>query len=180
MRRQPFISPIIADLVYQAVTGVSGVQFTDPHPCPVCQGMPISHDMKQRRFSTVFSSDGEQHIYVYVKRFHCRDCGQLCYAKAPFYEKSRFGSPIVDLCLSLSEDHTFSHAAVLMNRMGIVINRGTVRKTVQSHDHEVVSTDLFGIKLPESVIALSTLVTTADPSQPLRGSDVLNACNLCS
>jgi len=115
---------------------------------------------------------------VYVKRFHCRDCGQLCYARAPFYEKSRFGSPIVDLCLSLSEDHTFSHAAVLMNRMGIVINRGTVRKTVQAHSHEVQSTDLFGIKLPDSVLALSTLVTTADPAQPIQGCDVLRACRI--
>jgi len=178
MRRQPFISPIIADLVYQAVTGVSGVQFTDPLPCPNCMGMVISHDMKQRRFSTVYAPEGEMHIYVYVKRFHCRDCGQLCYAKAPFYEKSRFGSPIVDLCLSLSEDHTFSHAAALMNRMGIVINRGTVRKTVQTHSHEVRSTDLFGMKLPDSVLALSTLVTTADPSQPIRGCDVLRACRI--
>jgi len=75
MRRQPFISPIIADLVYQAVTGVSGVQFTDPLPCPNCMGMVISHDMKQRRFSTVYAPEGEMHIYVYVKRFHCRDCG---------------------------------------------------------------------------------------------------------
>jgi len=179
MRRQPFISPIIADLVYQAVTGVSGVQFTDPLPCPNCFGMPVSHDMKLRRFSTVYSSDGEKHIYVYVKRFHCRDCGHLCYAKAPFYEKSRFGSPIVDLCLSLAQDHTFSHSAALMNQMGIVINRGTVRKTVQIHSHEVVSTDFFGLKLPESVLALSTLITGADPSQQLRGSDILDACRMC-
>jgi len=178
MRRQPFISPIIADLVYQAVTGVQGVQFTDPLPCPVCLGMPVSHDMKQRRFSTVYSPEGEKHIHVYVKRFHCRECGQLCYARAPFYEKSRFGSPIVDLCLSLSQDYTFSHAAALMNRMGIVINRGTVRKTVQTHTHEVGSTDLHGLKLPDSVFALSTLVTTSDPSQPLRGTDVLDACRM--
>jgi len=138
--------------------------------------MVVSHDMKQRRFSTVYSHEGEKHIYVYVKRFHCRDCGQLCYDKSPSYEKSRFGSPIVDLCLSLSQDHTFSHAAVLMNRMGIVINRGTVRKTVQSHSHTVQATDLFGMKLPDSLLALSTLVTTADPTVPLRGCDVLSAC----
>ena len=178
MRRQPFISPIIADLVYQAMTGVSGVQFTKSFPCPNCNGLVVSHDMKQRRFSTVYSPEGEKHIHVYVKRFHCRDCGQLCYAKAPFYEKSRFGSPIVDLCLSLSEDHTFSHAALLMNRMGIVINRRTVRKTVHSYSHEVQATDLFGLKLPDSVLALSTLVTTADPLQPLRECDVLRACRV--
>ena len=176
MHRRPFISPIIVDLVYQAVSGVSGVHFTEAVPCPVCSGMPVSHDIKKRRFSTVYSLEGEKHVYVFVKRFHCRDCGHLCYAKAPFYEKSRFGSPIVDLCISLSRNHTFSHAAVLMNRMGIVINRGTVRKTVQNNVHEVRATDLFGIEIPDSILALSTLVTNADPAVPLRGEDVLLAC----
>ncbi len=178
MRRQPFVSPILADLVYQAVSGVAGVQFTDSLPCPHCMGMVVSHDMKKRRFSTVYAPEGEKQIYVYVKRFHCRECGHLVYAKAPFYEKSRFGSPIVDLCISLSEDYTFSRAAILMKCMGIVIDRGTVRKTVQSHIHTVQSTDLFGMKIPDSILALSTLVTTTDPAQPLRGCDVLKACNI--
>ena len=122
-------------MVYLTVTCSFGVPGYRPPSLFELHGHGDSHDMKQRRFSTVYAPEGEMHIYVYVKRFHCRDCGQLCYAKAPFYEKSRFGSPIVDLCLSLSEDHTFSHAAALMNRMGIVINRGTVRKTVQTHSH---------------------------------------------
>lgn len=178
MHRRLFISPIIGDLVYQAVTGVSGVSFTEVLPCPVCSGMPVSHDIKKRRFSTVFTPDGEEHIYVYIKRFHCRNCGLLCYAKAPFYEKSRFGSPIVDLCISLSRNHTFSQAADLMNRMGIVINRGTVRKTAQGHIHPVTSTDILGLELPDSILALSTLVTNADSSSPLRGEDVLSACKM--
>ncbi|MDD1723916.1 MAG: hypothetical protein LUQ07_02165 [Methanospirillum sp.] len=178
MRHQPFISPIIADLVYQAVTGVSGLQFTEIVPCPVCSGMPVSHDMKRRRFSTVFGPGGEEHIYVYVKRFHCRECGQLCYAPAPFYSRSRFGTPIVDLCLTLTRNHTFSSAASLMNRMGIVIDRGTVRRTVQSYHHDVDSTDILGLQMPQSVLTLSTLVTTADPSVPLSGREVLIACGL--
>jgi hypothetical protein len=179
MLRRPYILPIISDLVYLAVSGVSGVHFNEVGPCPVCSGMPVSHDVKPRRFSTIYCSEGEKHIYVYVKRFRCRNCGQLCYAKAPFYEKSRFGSPIVDLCISLSQNHTFSHAAVLMNQMGIVINRGTVRKTVMVHNHLVRSTDFFGLQLPDSILALSTLVTTADPALSLRGEDVLSACSIC-
>ena len=178
MRHMILIPPIITDLVYQAVSGVSGVQFIDAIPCSACGTLPVSHDLKRRRFSTVLTPEGPKHVYVYVKRFHCRDCGLLCYAKAPFYDKSRFGSPIVDLCISLSENHTFSHAAILMNRMGIVINRGTVRKTVQTHTHQVTSTDLFGLRLPDSILALSTLVTTADPGTALRGEDVLAACTM--
>ncbi|NLV28258.1 MAG: hypothetical protein GXY48_14055 [Methanomicrobiales archaeon] len=178
MHRRPFISPILVDLVYQAVSGVSGVHFTQAVPCPVCSGMPVSHDIKKRRFSTVYVPNGEKHIYVFVKRFHCRDCGHLCYAKAPFYDKSRFGSPIVDLCISLSQNHTFSHAATIMNRMGIVINRGTVRKTAQTYTHHVDATDIFGLWLPDSILALSTLVTTTDSHFPLKGEDILSACKL--
>jgi len=176
MRRQPFISPVISDLIYQAVKGVAGVQFTDSIPCPLCKGMLISHDMKRRRFSTVFLPDGQEHIYVYVKRFHCRECGSLCYSPSPFYEKSRFGSPVVDLCLTLASNHSYSYAASLMNRFGIVIDRGTVRKTVLAYSHEVISTDIFGLLLPQSVLALSALVTTTDTGVKLNGRDVLTAC----
>lgn len=178
MPRQPFVNPVIADLIYQAVSGVAGVQFTGSALCPICQGLLISHDMKKRRFSTVFQDDKLQHIYVYIKRFHCRECDRLCYSPSPFYDKSRFGSPIVDLCLTLSRNHTYSYAALLMNRVGIVIDRGTVRKTVITYNHEVASTDFLGLLIPQSVLALSTLVTTADPGIPISGSDVLAACGL--
>ncbi|HWQ66438.1 MAG TPA: hypothetical protein VN372_06170 [Methanospirillum sp.] len=176
MKRPVFIPPIIADFVYQAVTGVSGVQFLEASVCPLCAGLLIGHDLKQRRFSTVMSREGSEHQYVYVKRFYCRDCNHLCYAEAPFYEKSRFGSPIVDLCITLSEDYSFSQAALIMNRLGIVIDRGTVRKTVMTHSHQVDAADLYGIKLPQSVLSLSALVTSADNTSPLSGRDVLNAC----
>ena len=176
MRRQSLIPPIIVDLTYQAVSGVAGVQFTDATPCPVCQVMPMSHDLKRRRFSTVTENDQTVHIYVFIKRFYCPKCGKLCYADAPFYEKSRFGSPVVDLCITLSKDHSFSETAKIMNRMGIVIDRGTVRKTVLSHHHEVDAADFFGIKIPQSIITLSTLVTGNDPAGSLTGKDVLRAC----
>jgi hypothetical protein len=176
MRKIPFIPPIIADLVYQAMNGVAGVQFLDADECPVCLGHLISHDLKRRRFATLHTPVGISQIFVHVKRFHCRECGRLCYADAPFYEKSRFGSPLVDLCLALSRSSTYSQTATTLDNLGIVIDRGTIRKTALMYTHEVDVADLFGICLPRSVIALSTLVTSADPSKPPSGRDVLEAC----
>ncbi len=176
MRRAYLIPPIIVDFVYQAVTGVSGVRFLNASVCPVCAGLLISHDLKQRRFSTVLTPAGPQQIFVYVKRFHCRDCGRLCYADAPFYEKSRFGSPVVDLCVALSRHYTYSQAATILETLGIAIDRGTVRKIALLHTHEVEVADLFGILLPRSVLSLSALVTGVDPEHPVTGLNVLEAC----
>ncbi|MDD1730092.1 MAG: hypothetical protein LUQ50_13605 [Methanospirillum sp.] len=176
MKRVTLIPPIIADIVYLAVTGVAGVQFLEASFCPDCAGLLISHDLKQRRFSTVLTPTGPDQIYVQVKRFHCRECGRLCYADAPFYENSRFGSPVVDLCVALSKDFTYSQTATILKNIGIVIDRGTVRKTVLAHTHEIDLADLFGIRLPRSVLSLSTLMTDADPLRPISGRDVLQAC----
>lgn len=176
MRRVALIPPIISDLVFLAVTGVSGVQFLDASHCPDCAGLLISHDLKQRRFSTVQTSAGPEQIFVQVKRFHCRECGRLCYADAPFYDKSRFGSPVVDLCIAFSQDYTYSQTATILKSIGIVIDRGTVRKTVLTHTHMVTVADLFGIRIPQSVLSLSALIAGSDPSQPVSGRDVLQAC----
>jgi hypothetical protein len=176
MRKSGLIPPIIADFVYQAMTGVSGVRFVEASFCPECGGLLISHDLKKRRFSTVATPQGPQHIHVFIKRFHCRDCGRLCYADAPFYGNSRFGSPVVDLCLALSVSGSYYQTAVTMQNLGIIIDRGTVRKTVLQYTHTVEVADLFGIALPRSIFALSTLVMSSDPMQPPNGRDVLEAC----
>jgi hypothetical protein len=176
MRRRLFIPPVIGDVVYQAVSGVSGVQFLDATSCPACSGLLISHDLKQRRFSTVQTPHGTGHIYVYVKRFHCRECGRLCYADAPFYDKSRFGSPLVDLCITLARSYTYSQTATILENIGIIIDRGTVRKTALMYDHEVETVDFFGVFIPRSVLSLSALVMGSDTTKPVSGRDVLEAC----
>lgn len=63
-----------------------------------------------------------------------------------------------------------------MEHLGITIDRGTVRKIAIMHTHEVEVADLFGIRLPRSVLSLSALITGSDQSQPVQGRDVLQAC----
>jgi len=176
MNKDLLIPPIIADCIYYAVSGVSDVQFLETSGCPACCGPLISHDLKKRRFSTIKTDNGVTHVYVYIKRFHCRDCGQLCYADAPFYENSRFGSPIIDLCLVLSRSYSYSYTSHILDQLGIVIDRGTVRKIAQRYDHPVKVVDLYGIQLPGSILALSTLGMKSAQSGPLSGSEVLQAC----
>lgn len=176
MKHLPLIPPIIADFVYQAVTGVTGVRFTEAGSCPACGGLLISHDMKKRRFSTVLTPAGTGQIHVYVKRFHCRECARLCYADAPFYGNSRFGSVITDLCLTLCHSYSYYQTAAILRSLGIIMDRGTVRTTALMHTHQVDVTDLFGIVLPRSVLSLSTLVMDSSPAHPINGRDVLEAC----
>lgn len=176
MNKDLLIPPIIADCIYYAVSGVSEVQFLHTSGCPECSGPLISHDLKKRRFSTIKTPEGITHINVYVKRFHCRDCGHLCYADAPFYENSRFGSPIIDLCLVLSRTYSYSYTSHILDQVGIIIDRGTVRKIAQKYDHQVKVVDLYGIQLPASILALSALGMKSAQSAPLSGPEVLQAC----
>lgn len=176
MKKRLFIPPVIADCVYFAISGVSNVHFLQTSGCPNCSGILVTHDLKKRRFSTLRTENGEVQIFVYVKRFYCRDCGQLCYADAPFYTESRFGSPVVDLCLTFCREYSFSYTATLLDQMGVIIDRGTIRKMAQSHTHQIPVVDLYGIQLPESIMALSSLVMESPQSKQISGPDVLKAC----
>lgn len=175
MRQTALIPPVIGDFIYLAVSGIADVQFTDASVCPVCFGLLVAHDQKKRKFSTIRTENGEEHVYVYVKRFHCRTCGKLCYAYAPFYAMSRFGSPVVDLCVTLSKKYSYSYTASLLSEIGIIIDRGTVRKMAQIQVPDIPVADLDGIVIPQSILALSTLIMQSQLTGPLTGLDILKA-----
>lgn len=176
MKRSPLIPPVIADCVSLALSGVADIQFLDASVCPECAGLLMSHDLKKRRFSTLQTENGPNHIYVYIKRYYCRDCGHLCYADAPFYLNSRFGAPVVDLCLTLCRDHSYSQTSTILQDLGIIVDRGTVRKMALAFSHQIPVVDLYGIMLPQSILALSALVMQSMPSGALTGAEVLKAC----
>lgn len=176
MKRPLLIPPVIADCVSLAISGVSDIQFLDATVCPACSGLLMSHDLKKRRFSTLQTEQGQVHINVYVKRYYCRNCGQLCYADAPFYPNSRFGAPVVDLCLTLCRDHSFSQTSSILLDLGIIVDRGTIRKMALGFSHQIPVVDLYGIMLPRSIFALSNLVMQSKQYEAISGADVLKAC----
>jgi hypothetical protein len=115
-----------------------------------------------------------------VKRFACRECGIVCFAEEPFYPATRAGSPIVDLCVTLSATMPFSRAAVYLEHLGILIDRGTVRNYARSAYPGIPTTDLFGIRLPLSIVSLSELATRFGEGGCIPGTEALAACGFPS
>jgi hypothetical protein len=102
----------------------------------------------------------------------------ISFADEPFYPGTRHGSPVVDLCRTLSMTIPFHRTRALMAQMGIVIDRGTVRNYAHGSFPEIPTSDLFGIRIPLSVISLSSL--TAGEGGRIIGAEALTACGFPS
>jgi hypothetical protein len=174
------VPPMLADLIAGAITVLDGAEFTRLRRCPACGREMRGHDMKRRRFAVIEGLGGRKEINVWVKRFRCTGCGTLCTADAPFYPGTRAGAPIVDLCLVLTEDYPFNHAARLLGAMRIVLDRGSVRNYASRRVGPVPSTTLYGLRLPISILSLIALSVGRDESGPVEGAKVLAACGFPS
>lgn len=174
--RPILIPPMVAELVSSACTGIAGTSFHSIPVCPACHGRVQVHDTIQRRFSRILLDSKEHDIYVSVRRFCCKGCGRYLTSPAPFYERTRFGSPIVDLCRTIAQNHSSSQTAGILMQMGIVLDRGTVRNLV-NRDYPLVDAQQFiGFSIPLSIIRLSELVLLHKLPTPVPGDEVLAAC----
>jgi len=170
------VPPMILALVQGAVTALDGIQFLDLDACPFCGGAVKAHDTKQKRFARIIDEGGERDIKVVVKRFHCTTCGRLVYADAPFYPGTRYGAPIIDLCVVLSRIAPFHQVHRMLQAMQLAVDRGTVRNYADRNFGPVAATELFGIPLPLSILHLSTVAFGIDKARPVSGAELLAAC----
>jgi len=177
--RPVLIPPMVAEIVYNACTGVEGAVFDMVPSCP-CGGKVHIHDTIKRRFSRVISGGTIKDIHVLVKRFICGECGLLIASPAPFYEKTRYGAPVIDLCLTIARNHPYYQTARILEQMGIIIDRGTVRNLVLHHNHAVEAGFFIRLLIPVSVISLSSLITSCDPDDPnsLHGADIMEVIGM--
>jgi len=107
-------------------------------------------------------------INLYVERYRCRVCNKLWYADEPFYPDTRHGVPIVDLAVAFSAKHPFHKTARILSGLGILIDRGTVRSYSQLPKPDM--TEMYGIPVPNRIIALSGLVAEG---RPVEGAELL-------
>ncbi len=171
------VPPILVDLVGNALTAMDGVKFTSLDACPSCGGQVTGHDLRPKRFAVILENGKERAIRVFVKRFYCRQCGSLCYADAPFYPDTRLASPVVDLCLLLSQRMPFNRVAEHLRALGIVVDRGTVRNYASRDFGTIPATELFGLPLPLSLLNLA-ISTLGREGGPVMGAEALAACGL--
>lgn len=179
MKRKILVPPMLADLTGNALVSMDGVKFTDLDACPSCGGPVTGHDMRAKRFAVILENGKERTIRVHVKRFYCRECGTLCYADAPFYPDTRLGSPIVDLCLLLSQQMPFNRVAQHLRAMRIVVDRGTIRNYASRDFGAIPATELFGLPLPLSLLNLSISAIGSERG-PIVGAEALAACGFPS
>nr|WP_303716678.1 hypothetical protein [Methanoculleus marisnigri] len=166
---------MLADLVGNALASMDGVKFTYLRACPSCGGPVTGHDLRAKRFAVLLENGKERTIRVSVKRFYCQQCGTLCYADAPFYPDTRLASPVVDLCLLLSQQMPFNRVAQRLRAMGIVVDRGTIRNYASRDFGTIPATELFGLLLPLSLLNLATF-TLGRERHPITGAEALVAC----
>ena len=154
MTRPVPIAPMMADMVRKGIMGVDGTVFEDLDRCPHCGGPVRPHDYRTKRFATVTDGTRTRDVRVRVKRFRCARCGRLCYADSPFYPGTRHGAPIVELAAVLAERLPPGRTAGALERMGIVLDRATIRAYARLPLPPITTMELFGIPIPVSLLQL--------------------------
>jgi hypothetical protein len=171
---------MLVDLVETALTACDGTFFDNRDVCPSCGGSLSGYDKKKKQFAILMEGQRRRPLHVVVKRFACRECKKVCCADEPFYPGTRIGSPVVDLCLTLSGTMPFTRTATYLGEMGIYVDRMTVRNFSHLEVPEIPTADVFGIHLPMSIISLSTLAAGLAEGSCIEGAEALAACGFPS
>jgi hypothetical protein len=178
--RPPHIPPMVKDMVQTAICAFDGVEFTRLAACPICGGPVTGYDTRIRTYAVVRDGEGKRVIAVRIRRFICRDCKKVSNADEPFYPGTRIGSLIIDLFLTFATTMPESRAARHIDAMGILVNRTTWRTYSGRHTTDIPTTDVFGMRLPFSVLTLSGLAAQTVEGSLIPGAEALAACGFPS
>jgi hypothetical protein len=170
------IPPLLSDLVQTTITSFDGVLFDEFGVCPRCGGELSGYDVKKKQFAIVMEGDKKRAVSVLVKRLLCRSCDQVCLADQPFYPDTRIGSPVVDLCVTLGQTMPYARVSSCLAEMGIIVDRWTVRNYIQKNNRLIPSADMFGVRVPLSIVAISTLAVGIREGERMDARALLAAC----
>jgi hypothetical protein len=180
MKRKILVHPMLPTVIQAGIASLDGQSYTSLDACPSCGGGIAGYDTKRRFFTTLHDPGGDRDIFVFVKRFRCRACGLVSPAEAPFYPDTRIGAPVVDLCVILSKEMNCSRAARVINALGIVIDRGTVRNNASRDFIPPPATEFFGFRLPVSIISLTMFTPGSFQPGPVIRTETLAPTRLPS
>ncbi len=171
-RRLP---PLLSDLVQTTLISFDGVLFDQSGTCPHCGGNLSGYDVKKKQFALMMEGEQKRVVSVRVKRFLCHQCRQVSLAGQPFYPDTRIGSPVVDLCVTLSGTMPYSRVSSCLAEMGIIVDRWSVRNYVQKNHRMIPAADMFGVRVPLSIVSLSSLAVGI-PESRIDAQALLAAC----
>jgi hypothetical protein len=173
--RRVLVPSMLSDLVYGAVASLDGAMYVDLAACPYCGGEIKGHDIRKKRFATVIEAGKPRTIAVFVHRYYCTGCGKLCYANAPFYPGSRLGSPVIDFCVANAGLFPYRHVSRLLEQMHILLDRGTVRNYANGQFGDVACMDMYGIRIPLSLLSLIESAVSTGKESPVIGAKPLGS-----
>lgn len=171
---------MVTDIVQAAISSFDGAEFSQLAACPACGGPVQGYDTRQKKYAVLHDGEGERIITVRIKRFTCRRCNKLCNADEPFYPGTRIGSLVVDLFFSFSATLPGSRAARLIDAMGIRVDRTSWKNYAGRPMPEIPAAEIFGLRLPLSVLTLSNLAARAPDGEKIVGEEALEACGFPS
>jgi hypothetical protein len=175
--KKPRILPMLSDLAQMSLTSFDGVLFDQCGACPHCGGELSGYDIKKKHFARVMIGERKKAVDVLVRRFRCRCCGQVCLADQPFYPDTRVGSPVVDLCITFGETMPYARVSSCLAEMGIIVDRWSVRNYVKQNRHTIPAMEMFGVRVPLSIVSLSGLAPGLPGGGRMDAQALLAACN---
>jgi hypothetical protein len=170
------VPPLLVNIVHTALLVCEGVRFHPGGTCGWCGGALSGYDERKKRFAILIEDDIPRPVHVILRRSCCRGCGRISVAEDPFYPGTRIGSPVVDLCRSLSVSLPCTRVSSILGRMGVRVDRWSVRNYARLPLPDNPAVDLFGLRIPVSVITLSTLAGSGKETENPGMDDVLVAC----
>ncbi|WP_394698807.1 hypothetical protein [uncultured Methanoregula sp.] len=171
---------MVTDIVQTAISTFDGVVFDRLAECPFCGGPVQGYDTRQKKFAVLIEAGHEHAIIIQVKRFTCRNCGRLSNADEPYYPGTRMGSVVIDLYTTLATIMPHSRAARVIAAMGICVERTTWRNYQDRRLPAMPVEDVFGIRLPLSILTLSSLAARIGEGGCIEGAEALAACGFPS
>ena len=174
--KPPRFPPMVIDLIQTALLVCDGMEFSQRSACPSCGGALQGYDTRKKNFAVILENEKERLIQVRVRRFSCKSCKTFCYADEPFYPDTRMGSPVIDLCTTFAATIPFSRTATSLSRMGIVIDRGSVRNYANRNFPAIPKVPIFNLQIPHSIISLTALANRTGEGSGIDPDEVLAAC----
>ncbi|MDD1687554.1 hypothetical protein [Methanoregula sp.] len=168
---------LLTGIIHTALQSCEGVRFQADDTCPCCGGAMSGYDERKKRFAVLIEEGQTIPVHVIIRRSYCRTCKIFSRPPEPFYCGTRVGSPVVDLCRSFSRTMPYSRAATYLQRMGVMVDRWSVRQYAMISLPDKPTMEVFGMQIPLSIITLSTLAGSARETVTLGMDDVLDACS---
>jgi hypothetical protein len=169
--------PMVIEVVQAALQVCDRTEFFARGVCHSCGGALSGYDTRTKRFALVSDDNGDHPVEVILHRAYCRECGKIWMPEEPFYAGTRIGSPVVDLCQTLAMSLYSGHVAEVLDRMGVKVDRWSVRSYSNLPIAPPPTVAVFGMNIPLSIVALSSLNGDGGKDGPVTGADILDACN---